>query len=107
MIAATLGRVRYFQNLGQSYAEMLAGVGPIMAGGLVTGLAAYLGLRTRWAILIGLGIIGGRILLAIGFGYLVWRYRIIHATQDHEWRTNPAVTRQLDLLDAIERNTRR
>jgi len=102
-----VGRGRYFQNVGQSYAEMLAGVGPILAGGMVTGLAAYLGLSVRGAVAIGLSIIGGRILLAMGFGYVVWRYRIIHATLDHEYKNNPFNARQLDLLEAIERNTRK
>lgn len=105
MSASTIGRLRYFQNLGQGYAEMFRG--SLTAGGIVTAGAAWLGLGKAGALVLGAVSVFFWQGLAMGFGYLVWRYRIIHATLDHEWKNSPATARTIELLETIERNTRR
>ena len=103
--ANTVGTVRYFQNLGQSYAEMFRG--SLTAGGIVTAAAAWLGVGKAGAILIGTLSVLFWQLLAMLFGYIVWKWRIIHATMEHEWRNNPVASKTIDLLTQIEENTRR
>lgn len=104
-LANVIGTLRYYQNLGQSYAEMFRG--SLTAGGVVTAAAAWLGVGKLGAIFIGsLSILFWQ-LLAMLFGYVVWRWRVIHTTMDHEWKNNPYNARTIELLETIERNTRR
>ena len=100
-----VGLVRYYQTLGQSYAEMFRG--SLTAGGVVTAGAAWLGMGKTGALILGVASIAFWQCLAVGFGYAVWRWRVIHATLEREWHNSPATLRQMELLEQIEKNTRR
>ena len=104
-LANVLGTARYWQNLGQSYAEMFRG--SMTAGGIVTAAAAWLGVGKTGSVIIGICSIFFWQTLAILFGWAVWRWRIIHRTIEHEWRNSPLAVEQIKLLEAIERNTRK
>ena len=98
-----LGTLRYWQQLGDPYAQMLReALKPALGA---TALGAYLGLSVVKAVLIGVGMVVGLLALALVFGWLVWRHRVIHAAIRKDWENNPALLRQLELLEAIERNT--
>ena len=98
-----LGTLRYWQQLGDPYAQMLReALKPALGA---TALGAYLGLSVVKALLIGVSMVVGLLALALVFGWLVWRHRIIHASLRRDWENNPALLRQLELLEAIERNT--
>jgi len=105
MIAHRLGTLRYYQTLGQNYADMLRG--GTSASAMVTGAAALLGMGKTGAVILGVGSLLLWPILAIGFGYAVWRWRVIHSTLESDWRNNPFHLRMTDLLEEIARNTRR
>ena len=98
-----IGTVRYWQQLGDPYAQMLReALKPALGA---TALGAYLGLSVIKALVIGVAMVLGLLGLALLFGWLVWRHRVIHAAIRKDWENNPALLRQLELLEAIERNT--
>ena len=45
------------------------------------------------------------LVVGVGFGWAVWRYRIIHSTLKRDWENNPLALRQVELLEAIARHT--
>lgn len=98
-----IGTYRYWQQLGDPYAQMLReALKPALGA---TALSAYLGLTVLKAITIGLITVVGLLGLSLAFGWLVWRHRVIHASIRKEWENNPVVLRQIELLEAIARNT--
>ena len=100
-----IGMLRLYQVIGQGYAEIFRG--SLTASGIVTAGAAWLGMGKTGALLLGLLSLGFWLALAIVFGWSVIRWRVIHKTLDAQWRNDPFAVRQMDLLEAIERNTRR
>lgn len=103
--AALLGTLRYYQTIGQGYADLFRGA--FTASSFVTAGAAWLGVGKAGAIAIGVASMFFWIVLAMAFGYVVWRYRVIHSTLEREWKNSPATVRQIELLEAIARNTAR
>jgi hypothetical protein len=98
-----IGTVRYWQQLGDPYAQMAReALKPALGA---TAVAAYLGVTVWTAVLIGAATVVGLLIGSVVFGWLVWRHRVIHATIRKEWENNPVVMRQLELLEEIARNT--
>lgn len=104
-IAERIGTARYFQSIGQGYADMARG--SMTASGLVTAGAAWLGMSKSMALALGAASVCFWVLLAVVFGYVVWRWRVVHHSLGMERDANPATVRTLELLERIERNTRR
>ena len=102
--ADRLGTLRYYQQLGQAYAEMFRT--GFTASSFVTAGAAWLGASKGLALLIGLASMFFWLLFAVLCGWVVWRWRVIHATLDADYRNNPGVMRQIAALEEIARNTR-
>ena len=98
--AYVLGTVRYWQTMGQGYAEMFKG--SLTAGGIVTAGAAWLGIGKAGAILLGVGSVVFWQALAVLFGWLAWRHKIIEETLDKDWRNDPAKRRTIEALEKIE-----
>jgi ABC-type spermidine/putrescine transport system permease subunit II len=98
-----LGTFRFYQNMGDPLAHMVReSVKPALG---TTALATYLGASPSMSIVIGIGTVAAFLALAIAFGYVVVRYRIIHSQITQEWQNNPLMLRQIALLEAIEKNT--
>jgi hypothetical protein len=98
-----IGTIRYWQQLGDPYTQMLReALKPALGA---TAVSAYLGLTVAKAVLIGVVMVLSLLGLALVFGWLVWRHRVIHAVILKTWENDPAFLRQLELLEAIERNT--
>lgn len=99
-----LGTVRYFQGLGYSYAEMLKG--SMTASAAVTYMATKFGIGIAGTLVLALGSVVLWQVLALGFGWLVWRWRIVHAELERARDNSPATSEQLALLREIAKNTR-
>lgn len=89
----------YWRNLGQSWSEMFRG--SFTAGGFVTAGAAWLGLSKTAALAAGVASTLFWPALSVLCGFLVWKWRIIHAQLARERDNTPAVTEQLALLRSI------
>ena len=94
-----LGTLRFWQSLGQTYAEMFRG--SLTASGIVTVAASWLGMGKTGAVILGICSIGFWLCLAIVLGYLVHRYRIVHATTRHEVEASEFQRRSVAALEAI------
>jgi hypothetical protein len=105
VLADRLGQLRYWQTIGQNYADMVRG--SMTASGLVTAGAAWLGASKPVALLMGVGSIGVWFILATAVGWAVWKWRVLHATLESDWRNNPYHAQTIDLLQQIARNTSR
>lgn len=67
-IGNTLGRILLWRTRGREYLELLrAWVVPVMG---TAGVSKYLGLQSRWAIVVGIAIPVGLEALAMVFGWL-------------------------------------
>ena len=104
MISSSLGTARFYQQIGQSYAEMFRG--GFTASGFVTAAAAWLGVGKAGALLIGVSSMLFWPLLAIVMGWAVTRWRVYHSTVSREMEQSPWLSRQLALLEEIAENTR-
>ena len=94
-----LGTLRFWQSLGQTYAEMFRG--SLTASGIVTVAASWLGMGKTGAVILGICSIGFWLCLAIVLGYLVHRYRIIHATTRHEVEASEFQRRSVAALERL------
>src|SRR6266702_3687495 len=102
-VADRLGTAVYFRNLGQSWSEMFRG--SFTASGFITAGAAWLGASKVTALMLGLASTFFWPLLAVGCGWAVWRWRVIHAQLERERDNTPYMAESLALLQQIARNT--
>jgi hypothetical protein len=103
-VGEVLGTGRFWVGLGQSYADAIRT--GASASAIIASAAKYLGLSAWWAVALGATAFCLWPTLALGFGYLVWRYKLVHAEMERQLEVNPASHRQLALLTQIETNTR-
>lgn len=98
-----LGTARFWWGLGQSYAD---GLRQGFVGSAIIGSAAkYLGLSAGWAVAVGGLAVVVWPCCALGAGYCIWKWKLVHQELTRQMEVNPAVTRQLDYLAEIARNT--
>lgn len=102
--ASALGTLRYYQTIGQGYADMLRGA--FTASSFITAGAAWLGMGKAGALMLGAASMGFWIVLAVVFGWVVWKYRVIHNTLEREGVNNPITMRMLTAMEEIATNTR-
>ena len=96
-----LGRLRFYQQMGDPLALLVReAVKPALG---TTALATYLGVGPWLSITIGMATVAGLLGLALGLGYLVVRYRVVHAHIRNEWENNPLQARTIELLETIAR----
>ena len=96
-----LGTFRFWQGLGQSYADaMRTGAS---ASAILASAAKYLGLSTGWAV--GLAVTAFCLwpTLAILFGYLVWKWRLVHAEMQRQMDVDPYKQQTVHLLREVNR----
>jgi hypothetical protein len=86
-------------NLGKEYAEVFRG--SLTGGAALTFVAKYLGLGTLGAVAIGALLVPVFLAIAVTAGYLVIRWRIVHATIEREWANNPYERAHIDTLREI------
>jgi hypothetical protein len=101
--ADKVGTAVYFRNLGQGYSEMFRG--SMTASGFVTAGAAWLGMSKTHAVLLGVASLGFWVVLAVFFGWAVWKWKVIHAQLERERDNSPVPLEMLQLLRAIRDNT--
>ena len=103
-VGEVLGTLRFWQGLGQSYADALRT--GASASAIIASAAKYLGMSASLAITLG----GLAFVLwpttALVCGYAVWRYKLVHAEMERQLEVNPMSHRSLALLGQIEINTR-
>ena len=94
-----LGFAKFFYNVGKEYADLFRG--SVTGGAAITFVANYFGLSKLAAIGVGATLVPVSLAIAIGAGYLVVRWRVIHKTIEKEWENNPFMRTQIDLLREI------
>jgi len=94
-----LGFAKFFYNVGKEYADLFRG--SVTGGAAITFVANYFGLSKLAAIGVGATLVPVSLAIAIGAGYLVVRWRVIHKTIEKEWENNPYMRTQIDLLREI------
>ena len=99
-----LGTLRFYQLQGEPYVQIVREAIKPAAG--LTFVANYLGASPVHAVAFGASVMALLLALAIGFGFMVTRYHVYRAQVQAEWAANPITSRQLDLLERIELNTR-
>ncbi len=104
MSARVLGELRYYQQVGQPFADLLNNaLKPALAA---VAVSKYLGTSVLSALLAGCGMVAAILTLSIVMGWLIVRYRVIHASIRASWANDPVTSRQLELLEQIAAHTR-
>jgi len=99
-----LGTARFWMGLGQSYADAIRT--GASASAILASAAKYLGLSATASVTIGVSAFLAWPVVALAFGWAIWRYKLVHAEMTRQMEVNPAVVSHLDLLGKIESNTR-
>jgi hypothetical protein len=104
MSATALGTLRFWQDTGQPYADLLKeAIKPALG---MTAVTKYMGASVSVSVYAGLATVVGMLALSIVMGWLVVRYRVLHSQRVADWRANPAQCRQIELLEEIAKNTK-
>jgi len=94
-----LGYAKFCWNVGKEYGDLFRG--SVTGGAALTFVANWLGLGKLPSILIGVALVPVAVGIAVTAGYIVVRWRIVHATIEKEWENNPYMRTQIDLLREI------
>ena len=94
-----LGYVKFLWNLGKEYGDLFRG--SVTGGAALTFVANWLGLGKVASILVGAALVPVAVAIAVSAGYLVVRWRVVHATIEREWENNPFMRAQIDVLREI------
>lgn len=97
--AERLGFAKYLYNLGKEYGDLFRG--SVTGGVGLTFLANYFGLGKGASIAVGACLVPIALAIGISAGWVVWRWRITHATIEKEWENNPFQRAQIDTLRKI------
>ena len=103
MNASMLGTLKYYQQTGQPYADLVKEALKPALG--MTAVTKYLGASVLWAVGAGLGTVVLMLTVSVVMGWLVVKYQVIHAAIRADWKNNPLASRQIELLEEIAKAT--
>jgi hypothetical protein len=101
-----VGYAKFCFNVGKEYGDLFRG--SVTGGAALTFVANWLGLSPLASVGVGVALVPVAIAISVGAGYLVVRWRIVHATIEQTWEHNPFMRAEIDLLreirDGVTRN---
>src|SRR5262249_14450459 len=98
-LSRTLGALRFYQQQGQSYADMLRGT--FTASTFVTAVAFYLGMGQVGAVVLGAISMVFWVVLSVVCGWCAVRWHVYKAERVQAWQADPLTTRAMELLEKM------